>query len=148
MSSVDLTLDASCILVSCKQRIEILLSRQYCMALLFKETPLWSIPCGSYNFIIESNVEMPAILKEASATGVLLISASVNTRRNDRHPFVRVSQREAGHAAGKEKRKGKQSGKEKTRGRKRVQCSEIKSSHSRKWTKRGLRERQFVRASV
>ena len=98
------------------------------------------MPCGSYNFVIESNVDMPAILKEASATGVLLIAVSVNTRRNGCHPFVRVLQREAGYAAGKEKRKGKQSGKEITRGRVRVQCSEIKSSHSRKWTKRGLRE--------
>ena len=51
------------------------------MALLFKETPLWSIPCGSYNFIIESNVEMPAILKEANAMGVLLIEARHNGYR-------------------------------------------------------------------
>ena len=48
------------------------------------------MPCGSYNFVIESNVDMPAMLKEASATGVLLIAASVNTRRNDCHPFIYV----------------------------------------------------------
>ena len=34
ISSVDLTLDAPYILVSCKQRIEILLSRQYCIAFI------------------------------------------------------------------------------------------------------------------
>jgi len=67
---------------------------------------------------------MPAILKEASAMGVLLIAASVNTRRNGCHPFVRVSQREAGHAAGKGKRKGKQSGKRKQEGEK--ECSAVK----------------------
>ena len=60
------------------------------MALLFKETPLWSIPCGSYNFSIESNVEMPAILKEANAMGVLLIEARHNGYR---YPAVRVAQR-------------------------------------------------------
>ena len=120
MSSVDLTLDASCILVSCKQRIEILLSRQYCMALLFKETPLWSIPCGSYNFIIESNVEMPAILKEANAMGVLLIT--VRRFSVSCHCPVYAAQRGEKCAAGKGKARGGAAGE---RGERRGNESEV-----------------------
>ena len=63
ISSVDLTLDAPYILVSFKQRIKILLSRQYCIAFIVQGDAMWSMSCGSYNFVIESNIDMSADVK-------------------------------------------------------------------------------------
>ena len=82
ISSVDLTLDAPYILVSFKQvsfkqRIEILLSRQYCIAFIVQGDAMWSMSCGPYNFVIGSNIDMSAMCDDANTTGVLLIAAVI-----------------------------------------------------------------------
>ena len=77
ISNVDPVLDSSCILVSCKHKMEISLSIQYCIALLLSDMLLWSIPCGSYSLIMVGGAEIPAMLYEANPKGVLLISHSI-----------------------------------------------------------------------
>ena len=80
ISSVDLTLDSSCILVSCRQSIQ----KCYCLGNIVSHCYSMRRHCDQRHaghIVLSLNqtlIIMPAILKEASAMGALIVISAID----------------------------------------------------------------------